>query len=373
MRALLMGFYGQQNLGDDLMLVCLERWLARQGITVTVVSEQPRVVEGQFGLPSVENVPLLGEWAWRDAWFRGKAKSLIRAFREHDALIVGGGDLIREDRGRKLLLYTLEKMFLASALGKRVFLLNAGIGRPSTRIGAGLLGAALRRCERIVVRDERSLDVCRKLHAGKNAVYAPDIVTALPRFLKLPANAQPAGERPYVVIALRSDSNRYGLYDLDEGRISCLALSLDLLIRRLNLDVVFLPFQNSAQGGDNLVHQRVVSRMARREHAVIRPWTSDLVRVAECIEGARCVVAMRLHAAVAAAAFGRPYVLMPYDQKLIELAKQQQHAGELSAADLEGVDTIAPILEDAVINGRAPYVPSLEFWTSGAMRARPDA
>jgi polysaccharide pyruvyl transferase WcaK-like protein len=79
MNALLMGYYGARNLGDELMLVCLRRWLERQGIAITVVCEYPDEIKQQYQLPAVHNWPLLGQWAWRAVWLRGGAVRLVRA------------------------------------------------------------------------------------------------------------------------------------------------------------------------------------------------------------------------------------------------------------------------------------------------------
>ncbi len=62
MKALLLGYYGACNLGDDLMLYCLLQWLMKQKIQVTVVSENPFDTKCRFKVKTVGNVPLLGEW-----------------------------------------------------------------------------------------------------------------------------------------------------------------------------------------------------------------------------------------------------------------------------------------------------------------------
>jgi len=43
-RALLMGYYGVGNLGDEMMLFCLKPWLEQQGFELTVLSERPAEV-----------------------------------------------------------------------------------------------------------------------------------------------------------------------------------------------------------------------------------------------------------------------------------------------------------------------------------------
>jgi polysaccharide pyruvyl transferase WcaK-like protein len=106
-RALLMGYYGVGNLGDEMMLVCLKQWLERQGFDLTVLSEKPAKVVQTHGLPAVENSPLLGEWAWRSGWLKGGALRVVRALASSDVLIVGGGDLIRDDLGWRTIFFTM--------------------------------------------------------------------------------------------------------------------------------------------------------------------------------------------------------------------------------------------------------------------------
>jgi len=123
------------NLGDEMMLFCLKSWLTEQGFALTVLSERPEAVSKLHGVAAVENSPILGEWAWRSSWFKGGAWRVIRALASNDALIVGGGDLIRDDLGWRTFFYTIEKLIVALLIGKKVYVVNAGIGQPSTGYG----------------------------------------------------------------------------------------------------------------------------------------------------------------------------------------------------------------------------------------------
>ena len=139
-----MGYYGARNLGDEMMLFCLRRWLNKQSIEITLLCENSRDAEARFHLAAVENLPLLFEWAWRYVWLYGNAFRLLNEFRKSDGLVFGGGDLIRDDRGWRVFLYAMEKIFLALLLRKPVYLLNVGIGKPSTSYGksASTLGTS---------------------------------------------------------------------------------------------------------------------------------------------------------------------------------------------------------------------------------------
>src|SRR5207244_832434 len=151
-----------------------------QDFDLTVLSERPEEVSRRHGLQAVENCPLLGEWAWRSSWIKGGAWRVIRALTRSDALIVGGGDLIRDDLGWRTFFYTMEKLILAILLGKRIYVVNAGIGRPSTRYGRTILKWVLGRCHRIIVRDLRSESICTQLGVSARTALAPDIVLSLP-------------------------------------------------------------------------------------------------------------------------------------------------------------------------------------------------
>jgi polysaccharide pyruvyl transferase CsaB len=351
MKTLLMGYYGMGNLGDEMMLFCLRPWLERQGFQLTVLSEQPDEITRSHGLPAIENCPLLGEWAWRTAWFKGGAWRVIRAIRESDALIIGGGDLIRDDLGWRTFFYTIEKMIVAILLRKKVYLVNAGVGEPSTRYGRIFLRWVFRRCRRIIVRDQRSEKICRQLDASAKTTLVPDIVLCLPGLLaKRPIlPAETPAPKPCVVVCLRNNPNVFRLYEMTETRIQALAASLDDLIERHEVNVIFIPFQaNPANGhGDTQLHERVAQAMVRADRIQLRPWTADLDEVCRWMYAARFVVAMRLHAAVLALSCDRPAILMPYDRKLREFAHLMNIPLTIEAAILDDVAAVKAVLEAA--------------------------
>lgn len=354
-KALLMGYYGARNLGDDMMLFCLRHWLNAQGIQITVLGEIPQEVHQRFQVPAVQNVPLLGEWAWYDVWFRGKALRLLQIMKSHDALIVGGGDLIRDDRGWRPFLYTLEKLMLMILLGKPTYLVNTGIGRPQTWYGRKLLRWTLRRCKKIIVRDQRSYDLCRELGAGGHTEYAPDIVMTLPSLVESQA-APAAKERSYVVVSLRTQANVFHQFDLNETRLQNLARALDQLAEQQNAEIVFLPFQSTDYEQDHQIHERVAAVMEQKDRVVLREWTGDFAELLALIGGAKLVIGMRLHAVILGVALRIPSVLMPYDHKLREFATQVSLPDELTAETLDCADETVAVLTRAY--RRALFIPA---------------
>jgi hypothetical protein len=91
--------------------------------------------------------------------------------------------------------------------------------------------------------------------------------------------------------------------------------------------------------------------MRRRDAVAFVPWTVEIATIAALFRDAALVVAMRLHAAVVAEAFGTPTVVLPYDRKLGELARQRGLA-TLDATALDALATTRACLEDTIL-GRA--------------------
>lgn len=373
MNALLMGYYGARNLGDEMMLLCLRKWLHAQNVRLTVLSERALDIQARHGLPAVENLPLLGQWSWREAWLRGKAAALITTLARHDALVVGGGDLIRDDRGWRNFLFSVEKIVAALVLRRPVYLVNIGIGTPSTSYGRRVLRWMLPRCDRIIARDERTVRLCAELGAGEVTDFAPDIVLALPALVDHPVCAVP-GARRYALVCLRTHANDFSQFAWNDDRIATFAGGLDHLVDEHDLDIVFLPFQAlDRTQDDNRIHERVAARMRRGGRADIRDWTDDIREVLGVVSAAECVIAMRLHAAVLACATHRRCVLMPYDHKVVEFGRQMGLTAQITSDTLERPADLRTLLDDALKSLVAPLAHGATGCWATLTLARADA
>jgi len=317
-KALLLGYYGANNLGDDMMLSCILPWLQQQQLDVTVISEAPADTARRYGTRTVANIPLAGQWNWKSSWLKGQALQLCRAIQAHDMLVVGGGDLIRDDKGWKTFSYTMEKIAVALLLRKPVYLVNIGINEPVTRYGKVVLRWALRRIRRVIARDRRTERLCATLATARRTILLPDIVVRLPGAVSKRRDVpHPA---PYLAVCLREDPDAFGQYPFTDRHVAALARALDAVSTRQGLDIVFLPFHGGGGHDDNNLHRKVAAQMREQGRVLIRDWTADLTELTSWIAGARCVLGMRLHAIVLAVATRRPCLAMPYDHKIHQFA-----------------------------------------------------
>lgn len=354
-KALVLGYFGARNLGDEMMLYCLSRWFQRQGIAVAVLADDPFEVPETHNLRATRNVPLLAEWglpAGVSAWLGGSAWKVLRAVRESDVVVAGGGDSIRDDRGYRQFLYATEKLLLALLLKKKIALLNVGVAQVKTRIGRRILGYILRHSSMTVVRDDSSLALCRSLGAT-NLYRANDIAYCLPRLFGVASHLHDSSIQfdrssellqPYLLVCLRSGSNVYRQYELSEFRLQNLAKALDSVSASYGLRIVFMPFQGLEQADDNEVHRSICDRMGHSERAEILPWSSNLREAVAWIARARCVIAMRLHAAVLAAASQRPCIVMPYDKKVSEFQQSSGIEYSITPGMLDSSETVLTMI-----------------------------
>lgn len=315
---LLLGYYGANNLGDDMMLHCILAWLQKQDFGVTVISEVPAETARRFKTEAVSNTPILGQWNWKTSWLKGTAVKLLGRIYRSDMLVVGGGDLIRDDKGWKNFSYTIEKIIFALLLRKPVYMVNIGINKPVTLYGKAVLRWILRRTKQVITRDQRAFNLCKAL-AQTNACLLPDIVVNLPKMLDVDPN--PNGNKPYIVVSLREDPDAFQQYSFSQAHVRALAKILDMLTSEQGVDIVFVPFHCDGNHDDNILHKEVVGYMKKKNRVIVREWTSDFGELITWISHARLVLGMRLHAIVLAIGCRRPCLAMPYDHKIFHFAE----------------------------------------------------
>jgi polysaccharide pyruvyl transferase CsaB len=356
-KALLLGYYGARNLGDDMMLYCLARWLREQDVDITVVSECPRDTEERFGVSAVQNTFIL--LGWKDAR-RRSVKQLITQMKGSDALIVGGGDLIRDDRGWVTFFYTVEKIILALILGKLVYLVNIGIGRCHHRYSRKILKATMPKCKCIIARDRGTYDYAKEL-GGTQVLWLPDIALLLPWYLGI--SHSHGWRRNVLRICLRGNPNVAARYPFDDRAAAHLAVALDHWILREGIRVVFTPFQGWHEQ-DNDCHKRVFQSMVNRSQADIEEWNGQLKDLVTNFSISRAVLAMRLHAGVISVATSTPCAMMPYDRKIREFADIAGISNLLEVEHLHDPDVtkekIGELLHD--VPAKADFISQAMQW-----------
>ncbi|MBE6546683.1 MAG: glycosyltransferase [Ruminococcaceae bacterium] len=294
-RVVLCGYYGYGNMGDDALLRESIR-LARErfpDLPISALTCHGRKDEAHFGVRCVRRSSPIALW---------------RELRGAEYLIYGGGTLLQDTTSLRSLLYYSALLRLAQHRGIHTELWANGLNAPHTAIGRWMMRRALRGCERIGLRDERSLEIARDLlddPLSPSPVRQADLALGTPpcgeeriRFLQELYGLRDA-EYGYAIVALRGQAPKGYVRIFEEWLATLRAEGVILL---------FVPMLPKEDLSATLRLCRMLEgRIAYGLDA------SDLVGLAR---DSRIVCGMRLHALVFAASAGTPFIGFGGDAKL---------------------------------------------------------
>jgi polysaccharide pyruvyl transferase CsaB len=297
-RAVISGYYGYHNLGDDGILWAIHRQLASlpRPVELTVLSRRPKETAQKYGLRAVPRFSPIG---------------LFRTISRCDVLIFGGGSLLQDRTSARSLRYYLEVIRIAQRLKKPVFLYANGIGpldRPHSR---RQVQKTLARCQAITLRDQDSLEELRSM--GLETAQ----VTGDPAFGLTPVDTDRAWQElqalgipentPLIGISVRQAQ---GLNPSEFAKLG------DRIYRELGREVVFLVMQDPE---DRVLSQEIQAKMTAPSYLVETPYRPEtMLGIIGCLDA---LVSLRLHTLIFAAKQRVPMVGCVYDPKVTAFLK----------------------------------------------------
>jgi polysaccharide pyruvyl transferase CsaB len=328
-RAVVAGWIGSTNLGDELVYDALAAKLRARGVDPVAISVDPdgtRATHGTRAIPATDPVR-----QWRAA---GLA----------DALLFGGGGLLQDETSPLNLPYHLARTLPYRLRGRPVGLVGLGVGALSTRLGRSLVQLAVDRRWPVSVRDEASAELAVSLGLPR-PVLAADLVFSRP--------TPTVTRTDEVVVALRPQVARGRLLPAsmrwqeglgDEAWVRGLAARLDAVCDATGLRAHLVAFQSDRDGA---LHEAVADRM-RHDARLSAPGVSDAAAV---VGSARLVVGMRFHACVLATIAGVPSVALAYSSKVRALADELGAGGAAVPVTDTGLARLAELALQVVEGG----------------------
>ncbi|MYE56450.1 MAG: hypothetical protein F4X30_05115 [Acidimicrobiaceae bacterium] len=348
LRIALAGWYGSDNLGDEMILSCMAAALRARGVEPVAVSIDPERTAAVHGVEAVAHrSPLDGA-------------ALRRSLRGAHAMVLSGG-VVQSETSPWNMWFHMSRL---RAYRRSASALSAGT-RPRTEVAAIGLGAGhvrgarsrrmavseMRRACHVVTRDAASAQRLRDwgvpdVAVGADPVLAGDAALVSSRAAATrPPHSRPQG--PTGSTVSRSDSqdticvilrppNRRGIRTAAaKARTSWqpwtgqLARSLDALAEHSGMTLRLLPFQPSQD-----TPMLAALRQTMRTDAELVTLNIDNV-LAE-VDRSRLVVTMRYHGAIAALLNDQAAVVLDYSPKMRSLAAEG--GGWASLVDLAPLD-----------------------------------
>ncbi len=283
MRAVLCGYYGMGNGGDEALLATLLQMLPTE-VTPVVLSGNPPQTRARYGV---------------EAYDRKGVQDVLQALQSADAFIFGGGSLIQDTTSFFSPIYYAGVMGLAQRSKLRTLAWAQGIGPLQHPFTRWLAEKTFSRCDRISVRDSTSAQLLSDWQIP--CLLAPDPVWALEA---LPAPAVLELPEPRIAISLRPHPS------LTPPRLACIIEALKLLQDKLQASFVLLPFQPIQDGA---IAQQLATALPGPTLILERQDPRTLKGVFKHINFA---LSMRLHGLIMAASEGCRCSALSYDPKV---------------------------------------------------------
>lgn len=286
-RAVLCGYYGMGNGGDEALLATLLQMLPNN-VQPLVLSASPRATENLHQVEASDRYSIF---------------ALLKELRRSDLFIWGGGSLMQDATSARNPIYYGGVMGLAQGMGLQTIAWAQGVGPLKRNLSKWIAKRAFQGCASVSVRDRQSAQLLADWQT--ESVVAPDPVWALEA---TSVNMYRDLSKPRVAVVLRSHP------DLTSCRLATITEALQKLQMQINTEILLIPFQPSQ---DKAIAQAICDSLNQKtpnqSQVIIQ---KDPRRLKGIFNGVDLTIAMRLHGLIMAAAEGCHCSAISYDPKV---------------------------------------------------------
>lgn len=296
MHIVISGYFGFGNEGDEAILQSMIDALRHihPTIVLTVLSHNPEQTKTHYKVHAVN---------------RWKLTTVIKALKQADGLISGGGSLLQDKTSMKSIPYYTGIIHLAKLYKKPIFVYAQGMGPITHPISKFLTRLAINRRVKITVRDDKSRCLLEDLNITQPISEVPDAVFGLKYSLQESTWLSSLNLKNYIAVSLRPWTDH-------EVFTSELINILDDLSSE-GFPIVFIPMH----GVDDTKAAKDVSN-AMSQPSFHVPADTPLNEKLMIMKHAEALLGMRLHALIFSSIVGTPFGAFSYDPKIDALTHQ---------------------------------------------------
>ncbi|MGR4064378.1 MAG: polysaccharide pyruvyl transferase CsaB [Vulcanimicrobiaceae bacterium] len=343
MRALISGYYGFGNLGDEALLEVIVRRVRERfpSLELDVLSATPVQTASRLAVSATP---------------RWDSSAVRAAVRRSDVVISGGGGLLQNATSIRSLLYYAAILRSGVRARKKTMIFAQSVG-PLDALGKLAVRYLCKGVDRATVRDARSYDLLRSLLPDTPVEHVADPVflyDAADEEADLSQDGLGPESGPYAVASVRK------IAGLKDG-VATIARAIDRLadVHGIRTALVALGGAPDAEAATLVIRSCSTAPM-------LLP-SSDLAKTAAVIRGARVAIGMRLHALILAARFAVPFLAIPYDPKVAALCEDLDYP--LEPLWVPGARAPLPDAVDARVDRLVSERDGLASHLSGRMAA----
>ncbi len=321
--AVISGYYGYENSGDEALLYAMLENLRseKDDVRVLVLSKKPEETEAKYGVHAVNRYHLF---------------KIRKALRLSRLFIFGGGSLIQDVTSNKSLWYYLTVISMAIKNGVSVMLYANGIGPVQKEKNRKKVRDILNKADIISLRDSDSLDEIKRMGIDLSRVkLTADPALTVKASDEKTVRAMLAQEgvlehETLLGISVRSWKACKPSY------WESLAKGIETICKQYGYVPVFIPLKLPE---DIAVSRELAEKMNIKSYVLTNPYNAnEMVGIAGACE---MMIAMRLHAIIYAATANVPAIGLSYDPKV---------QGFVNYIGVNTTLTVEELSEDALIS-----------------------
>ncbi|MBR8827249.1 MAG: polysaccharide pyruvyl transferase CsaB [Gomphosphaeria aponina SAG 52.96 = DSM 107014] len=333
MRAVLCGYYGKGNAGDEALLMSLLQMLP-PNVTPIVLSGNPDQTSQRYG---VESCPRSGI-------------HIFGVLQNADVFIWGGGSLIQDVTSWASPLYYCGLMAWAQQAGLKTIAWAQGIGPLHSPFTSWITHQVLRGCTAVSVRDNASAQLVADWQIP--VILAPDPVWAL---AATPVKGLWDLPAPRIAVTLRPHPQ------LTPRRLAILTQALIDLQLSTQACILLVPFQPS----QDLAIAHALAAQLPGPHEVISLDDPSLLK--GLFRGVEMAIGMRFHSLIMAAAEECRCFALSYDPKVSGLMTQFNLPGWDLTALPDDPNIISTAWLETYVNGEPLHVAQINSLVDRAL------
>jgi len=333
------GYYGFNNSGDEAILISMHKNIQALGeqFHITVLSNKPDETKAKYGVEVV---------------YRFSFMEVLKAIRQCDVLLSGGGSLLQDSTSTRSLMYYLSIIFAAKAMGKKVMLYANGIGPVSGKQNRRIVKLVVNKANLITLREENSYAELMSMGVNKKKCF----VTADPVFTlegivqkdayRLLDEAGVPQEKPLVGVSVRNWKDMEAFTDK-------FASLCDEIYDKYQRNIVFIVMQVP---NDIKISQKVQSKMKNKSYILKENYSPyEIMGIIGCMD---FILSMRLHTLIFAAREHVPLIGFVYDPKIQYYLEKLKMPSGGAINDFSNDETLKQVAD--IIENREKYVNILE-------------
>lgn len=295
--AVLMGYYGFNNSGDETLLYSMIKNLKeeKEDVRLLVLSKVPKETEETYGVYSINRYNLF------------KVKKELK---NSHMFIFGGGSLIQDVTSDKSLWFYLNMLKLAISAKIPVMLYANGIGPVKKEKNRQMVAKILNKADIITLRDEKSLK-----EAESMGVTVKKIVTADPA-LSMNGVDKETTTNLLKEEGISPDEKLLGISvrewkECDETFWTSFAKQTDEICHKYELTPVFIPLKKPE---DEEFSCKLQKKINTKSYVLKNTYTAE--EIVGIFGVCELIIGMRLHSLIYASAVTTPAIGISYDPKV---------------------------------------------------------